>query len=349
MQRQNIFTTLSVTSVMPPALIGNLLDFLITNRAYIVAPEKRSELFKTRFSGHSFLSDIVHRLTVLGKDQAYSILKLPAKTVALREAIDMTFIPIDVRQMADVTTSFTKTLSLIPELNDKLVINVTDITKSNGDLSHAEQFHYRIVRDFLSRSFYASEGNVWISPTLVRYVAKVYSMTIGGQLARVFGLSPQVQMFVQTVLCAFFVGKMTSVEATPAFLKAHGRFMGLNDSQDLTQILAFIEDILGTTAPETLEGVCRVIDAYDHDQLKSGSGSRVTRPVLNTRFASLSTDIHFSVIALEYPPYFLFMILQVLSNIPIGLSYHMKNQNLVREGKEMIEQTIRSSNFFTAL
>lgn len=349
MGRQNIFTTLSVTSVMPPVLVENLLDFLINNRSAILSPEKRSELFKTRFSGHSILSDIVNRLTIVGKDQAYNLIRLPSKTVALREAVDMTFIPIDVLQMKDVAPSFSKSLSLIPELDDKLIINVTDITRSNGDFSDVTQFHYRVVRDFLSRNFYTSVGNVWISPTLVRYVAKVYSMTIGGQLAKVFGLSPSVQSFIQTVFCAFFVGKMSSDDVAPAFLKAHGRQMGLPESNDLNQILALMEDTLGKPIPTTLEDVCKVIQSYGHSQLMGDHGPRITRPVLNMRFNSLFNDGHLSVIALEYPPYFLFLILLVLSNVRIGLSFPMKNLNLIKEGKDIMDSTIRSTTFLNSL
>lgn len=349
MGRQNIFSTVSVASVMPPVLVQNLLDFLINNRSAILPADKRIELFKTRFSGHSILSDIVHRLTIVGKDQAYNLIRLPAKTVALREAVDMTFIPNDILQMKDVAPSFSKTLSLIPELDDKLIINVTDITKSNGDFSDVTQFHYRVVRDFLSRNFYTSVGNVWISPTLVRYVAKVYSMTIGGQLAKIVGLSPAVQSFVQTVFCAFFVGKMSSPDVAPDFMKIHGRHMSLPDLADLNQILALIKDVLDKPVPTSLEEVCKVIDAYGHDQLSGAHGPRITRPVLNMKFNSLFNDGHLSVIALEYPPYFLFLILLVLSDIRIGLSFPMKNLSLIREGKEVMDQTIRSTTFFNSL
>lgn len=349
MGRQNIYKTLSVASVIPTPMIQDLIDFLISNRNFIFSNEKRSDAFKTRFSGHSLLSDFVHRITVLGKDQAYSLVRLPTKIVALREAVDMTFLPIDILQMKELVPSSVKSLSLLPELNDKLVINISDITKVNGDFSDVTQFQYRVVRDFLSRSFYISDSNVWISPTLVRYVAKVYSMTIGGQVARLFGLSPLIQQFVQTVFCAFFVGKMTSEDVAHTFLTVHARQLGLSDSASLNQILAFIQDTLNKPVPTSLEDVCKVIDAYDHDQLKSSHGSRINRPVLNMRFSSLFPEGHVSIIALEYPPYFLFLILLALSNVRIGLSVHMKNMNLIREGHEVFEQLLKSPTIFNAL
>jgi hypothetical protein len=347
--RDNIYKTLSVASVMPASLIEDVINFLAQNRNHVYSDDQRMDLFKTRFSGHLLLSDIVHRITVLRKDQAYSLIRFPSKTLALREAVDMTFVPMDLLQMKEIVPSSTKSLSLLPELNDKLVINVTDITRSSGELSDVTPFQYRIVRDFLSRSYYLSDGNVWMSPTLVRYVAKVYSMTIGGQLARRCNLAPTVKNFVQTVFCAFFVNKMSSDEVAPDFMKVHGRFMDLNDNTETTQILAFIEDTLGHATPRSIEEVCKVIDAFDSTQLKTPNGSRINRPILNMMFGSLASESHVAVIALEYPPYFLFMILLVLSNIRIGLSFNMKSTNALREGKEVFDTLLKSPSFFNAL
>jgi hypothetical protein len=349
MGRENIYKTLSVGAVVSKNNLTDLVDFFIDSRAYVLPSVKKSEAFKTRFSGNSILSDIVHRLTVLGNDKTFSLIKLPTKTIALREVVDMSFIPFDILQMKELITAPVKSLSLLPELDDKLVINITDITKANGDFSDISQFQYRVVRDFLSRSFYMSSGSVWVSPTFVRYIAKVYNMTIGGQIARLFDLSPPVQMFVQSVFCLFFVGKMTSLETAQSFTKSHSKNMGLYNAAELPQIFAFIEDVLGKPAPDNLVDVCRVIDAYGHDQLSGNDGARLTLPVLSTRFGALFNDSHVSRISLEYPPYFAFLIILVLSNVRIGLSFPMKNFNLVKEGQEIFGQAVRSSLFLNSL
>lgn len=345
MGRQNIFTTLGVASIMPSNMRSDLLDFLINNRQNILNNQKRTDAFKHRFSGHGPISDIVHRISVLGKDQTYSLINIPSKSTSLREVVDMTFIPWDILQLKEITPSYSKSLSLIPELDDKIVINVSDIIRNNGDFSDISQLQWRITRDFLSRSFYVSSGNVWILPALVRYVAKVYSMTIGGQMARFFGLSPLIQMFIQTIFGLYFVGKMTSNEVAPDFVRSHYRSMGIIDPTELVQIFAFVEDVLGKKTPENLDDVLKVIDAYGHDSLKDKGMPRFTRAVLNTKFSNLFPDSHVATTSLEYPPYFFFMILLVLSNVRIGLSFSMKNLNLIREGHEVVEQLMKSHLF----
>jgi hypothetical protein len=330
---------------MPTPMIEDVTEFLTLNRAYLLPPEKKSDAFRTRFSGHSLMSDLVYRLSVSSAEKHYSLLRLPSKTVALSEAVDMTFVPLDLLQMKEMTnTSSSKTLSLIPELNDKLVINITDITKADGTFVDATKFNQRVVRDFLSRNYYISTGSAWISTALVRYVAKVYSMTIGGQLSRLFLLSPNVQLFVQSIFCAFFVGKMTSVDTADAFMKANARNLGLPQGIDLQQILAMIHDVLGTPVPLTLEDVFKVIDHFDHDQLKNKGVSRLNRAVLNQKFSSLANEGPVATIALEYPPYFLYLILMVMSNERIGLSFSMKNLNLINEAKQVMDQMTKMPN-----
>lgn len=344
--RQNIFTTLSVASVIPSSMRHELMEFLINNRQYLLSATKANDVFKSRFSGRSLISEIYQRLLASGRDQTYSLIQLPSKSAALHEVVDMTFVPFDLLQLKEADATPIRSLSMIPELNDKLVINITDITKSTGELSDITQFQWRVVRDFLSRSYYTSSGNVWISPTLVRYVAKVYSMTIGGQTARLFNLSPLMATFVQTLFCLFFVGKMTSTSLAQAFVKSHAKHLGLFDSQDLLQIFAFTQDTIHKEAPESLEDVFAIIDAYGHSQISSAKGSRLNRSVLNQKFASLGNEGRVSTIALEYPPYFFFLILLSLSNVRMGLSFFMKNNpQLMREGQEVIEQTMRASNF----
>jgi hypothetical protein len=339
-----VYQTPSGASFMPAKMIEDVEDFLVHNRAYILPHEKTSEAFKTRFFGHSLLSDLVYRLNVSGVDKEFALLRLPSKTVALREAVDQTFVPIDLLQMKEMTTtSSTRTLSLIPELNDKLVINITDITKANGDFLDASRFYNRVVRDFLSRHYYNSTSSAWISTSLVRYVAKVYSMTIGGNLAKLFGLTLNVQLFVQSIFCAFYIGKMTSIDIAEAFMKAHAKPLGLPQGTDLQQILAMMHDVLGKAVPQTLEEVFKVIDAYDHDQLNN---ARLSRAVLNAKLASITPDKPVAAIAMEYPPYFLFLIMQVLSAERIGLSFSMKNLNLLNEGKEVLSQVVKTPSFF---
>jgi hypothetical protein len=155
-------------------------------------------------------------------------------------------------------------------------------------------------------------------------------------------------MFVQTVFCLFFVAKMTSLETAQSFAKAHYKQLGLPGHSDLTQIFAFVEDSLGKPAPESLVDVCKVIDSYGNNDLIGPDGSRLTVPILNMRFASMFNDNHVSIIALEYPPYFAFLVLLVLSNIRINLSFYMKNLNLVKEGNEVFDQLIRSSLFLNS-
>jgi hypothetical protein len=331
---------------MPPSLVGDHLDFLLKHRQYILSPDARATAFRSRFPGRTIIADTVRKLTTQGQDQAYSLIHIPARSVAVGEVVDFGFIPTDIAQMTEISPGHDVALRQIPDLDQKIVINISDLTKSTGDFADVTQFHNRVVRDALCRNYYRSTGSMWLTPPVIRFAAKIYSMTLGGQIARQFELSPLMQSFIQTIFCAFFVGKMTSVETAYPFLKIHGRQMGLPDAPELQIIRSFIEDIVHKPVPDSLEEVLQIIDAYDHTMLKtSKGGSRLTRPVLNAKFASLSPDTHVSIIALEYPPYFVYLLMLALSGVRMSLSFTIKTFRLEKEGKEVFEQIINTPSF----
>ena len=345
MGRQNIFSAISVASVVPPASREDLLQFLINNRQHILRPSEKSDAFNVRFSANTLVSEIVHRIANSGKDTAFNLINLPSKTTSLREVVDMTFIPFDILQLKDVTPTFSKSLSLISELDDKMIINITDIVRNNGNFSDLTQFHWRVVRDFLSRSFYVSPGNSWLTPAVVRYVAKVYSMTMASRISQAFNLTRETTDLVQCVFCLFYVAAMTRAQDAASFVKSSQKQLGIPHSADLHQVTSFVEDILHKSVPESLEEVFAVIDAFGSDGLTGSSGSRLNRPTLMGRFQNLYSESHVSSISLEYPPYFLYMIILALSGSKVGLSYYLKSLNLDKEGREVMGQAIKSPLF----
>lgn len=349
MGRENIYKTVNVSTIVPKSTLGELIDFLIESRSFIIPKPKSNEAFKVRYSGNSILSEIVHKLSIMEKTKEFTLIKIPEKTIALREVVDMNFIPFDILQMKEVVPQVSKALPLIPELDNKIVINVTDLMRANGEFSDITPFYHRVVRDFLSRSFYTSVGSSWISPTFVRYIAKVYNMTIGGEIARKFGLSPLVQMFIQVIFCLFFVGKMTSTESAQNFLKAHHKDMSLPGVEDMKQMFAFVEDTLKKPAPESLIDVCTVIAQYGNDQLIGSHGPRLDVPVLNVMFSSWFQDKHVGMIALEYPPYFAFLVMLVISKIRIGLKFPMDKLNLISEGSRVFDTVLKTPQFFNSI
>ena len=346
MGRESIYKTLNVSYLLHKSSLEDIIDELVAARPYILSEQKMSDAFRVRLGGNSLLAEITRRLADRGKDKDFSLVRLPSKTIGLREVMDWSFIPFDMLQIKDVLPTMNKAVEVIPELNGKMVINITDITNAHGEISGIPKFHERVVRDFLSRSYYTSSSSVWVSPTFVRYAAKVYNMTIGGQISRNFNLQPIDQMFIQTVLCMYFVAKCTTQDITPAFMRAHGGYMRVASGNDLIQISAFVEDVVGKKAPGTLLDVLAIIDAYKLNQLMSGDSSRLTLAVLNQLFSKLFTDNQMSAISLEYPPYFVFMVLNALSGGHSGLTRAMRDRNLMKDGNDEFKTAITSPAFY---
>ena len=350
MSRQNIYSTTSASTILNERAIQNFLSYVKTNRGFIVPSSKNQELCRVRNSSNILISDLYTKMMALGKYNSFSFMRIPLKDNAIKEVVETPYLTFDILQMRDILNSEYKELILIPELNNKIIINYTDISRANGEISDFSQFQSRIVRDFLSRSFYVSKGSAWISPTFVCYIAKVYNMTIGGQIARKFGLSPDIQMFLQILFAIYSVSKMVDNNQVSAFIKAHHKDLGLRtDSVEIEGVFSFIEDTIKRRTPDNLFDVCKIIEEYGSDQLIGTNGPRITVPVLNVMFSSWHNDSFVSFVALEYPPYFAYLILLVISNFRIGLSFSMKNLNLVKEGQNIFQKTIQSSIFLNSV
>jgi hypothetical protein len=350
MGRDNLFKTLNVSSILHEDSITRLLTFLMTNRGAILPTQKKSELFRTRFSGSSPIADLVQSIAASGKDKTYSLLRLPTKMNSLPECIDMTFITMDVMQMKSALKNPpSSSLVAFPEINDRVIVNISDLTKANGDFSDVSQFHGRIVKDFLSRSYYNSSSPTWISPTFVRHVAKVYSMTVAAGLAGQFKTTPVTENLIKIILSLFYVGKMTSPATAVSFVKANARDLGLYDIYDLDQIAALSKEVLGTPIPTNIVDVTRLIAALDISEIGGSEHPHIDVPIMNRKFMTIFSDSNVSRIALEYPPYFAYILLSVASGIRCGLSFSMAKFKLDSENRKVMQELVRNPAVLSGL
>ena len=339
MTRSNLFETVGVRVVISPAMRLQIADFAVDQRQYVLSEDKHLDAFRNRFTGHGPVSDLFQRIAQARLDTGFALMRIPARTVAIPEVMDLSFIPFDLKQIKDCTPGFPTAIAHTASLDDKLLINISDIANANGDFSDITQFQWRVIRDYLSRNYYTNQDKIWLSANIVRYVAKVYSITVSLRLARTFGLSPMVQSFVQLVFALFYIGKMSAVETAPDFVRAHAKQLDFYDLQVVAQTLGFIEDTLDKPAPDSLEDVFAVIAAYGNSQMTKGRLNRVT---LYAKVSSLYSDGHLATIAMEYPPYFVYMLLLALSGARIGLALQLKTmQRLMTEGREIADQLVK--------
>lgn len=349
MSRENIFSVPSAKYIMSPAELIRVLEYFIEQRDCILPTHRAEDLLRHRGGGNTVANEVVSNIVSSGKSNRFSMIRYPLKTTQLRETADSTFVPFDILQMREASHFHNPLLTTIPELSDVMLINVTDLTRANGDLADVGQMQWRVTRDFLSRSYYMDTSSIWISPQFVRYIAKAYSTVIAYRLSKLFGLSPMMMTFVRTVFCHFYLTKMTDPKSSGEFAIANSRELGFYDKQEVAQTIAYAKDVLGKDSPESLEDVFAVIDAQNHTSMFNRGKSRLTRAVLSTTFQSIYPDSHISAIALEYPPYFALLSMMVASGMRIGLSVWMKFANLEKEGRLVFEQTTRSPAFLKGL
>lgn len=335
--RQNIYTTTSCSAVVPPKLLNQFYLFLIAHPAALLDKVTRQEIFSPRRQNQDAISTLFHTISQTGFLDHVRLFKTDKHYVDPPEVTQMIFLPFDELQAEGASPSLKATTQAFPDVHDKIHLNITDLTRADGEVVNYPLLYSRIVRDFLVRSYYVSSQNSWISYPLIQYICKVYNMTLGGFIANLYNLDPAQRGEVIAVFCLYYMGMMTRRDQAPQILKTHIRDLGLPPAMDLDQIFSFTQDVLSKDVPETLEDVFTVVGQLNPKLVT------LNRTILFSRARSLTQENYVNMISLEYPPLFAYFIIRALNGDRTGLSFVLKNTNLLSPGREFL--TRLSSEF----
>lgn len=345
MSRPSLFSYLSAAASVNPKQLTILVEYLIRNTDVFLDTSEMNALFRSKSVVTTPISRIYQRLIETNEQGIFSPIRFRSGVHTINEVAASRHLTLDMLQAIEVVTPATAgAISVQPNLNKKIILNITQFTKASGDVSDTLGLQSVIVRDLLSRSFFTDTRTTWMTPNLTHFVCKVYSMTLGSSVASWYNLDYKTQTILNTLFAFFFLSAMSDDVSAANTLKTKYRYFGLPDSaEDLDQIFALIAMTLQKPTLDSLDDVCTVIDALGVERI------RINRQILNTRLKSLGPDILTTAIALEYPPYFTYLILLVLSGSKIGLSYRLKSFNLMKEASVFVSDLIQTSSFIGSL
>lgn len=343
MSRMSIYDCFPTRQTINDRQLGLLSEFFVTHRDLILDHDHANALFKSRPLTTSSLSKIFSRAIEMGDESLFSVLVIPSGQVSVPEALTMRHVPFDTDQMASVMPSLRAVFQPISALNNKIVLNATQMVRASGGFSDIAGFQNTFVRDLLSRSYFADRKTTWLTPVITQFVSKVYSMSLGSEVAKTYNLDYHTQSMISVLFAFFFLSAMSDADVAAWTIKTRYKYFYLPSVSDIEQILSLVEETLGYRDLKNIDDIFTVIEKFDVARLK------LDRKVLMTRMKALGPDIYTTLIAMEYPPYFLYLILLVLSGAKIGLSFRMKTQNLMKDAASLTEDLIQSSGFIGQL
>jgi len=342
-KRISIYDTLASGQTINAAQIVELAGFVAKNRELKLQVQEARPILNTKTFSVTPVSTIFERMLELNKDRLFSYIRIPQGTVAVPEVITYTHITFDSKQFGAVSGVGYRLIASMPELADTIITNVTPMLRRTGELVDAPRLQGMCIRDLLSRSYYDNPTSLWLTASLIQYLCRCYSMSISVAISGVYNLSFFESRMVMTVFAYYFLRMVTTDEMARAMLKNTSKF-GLGTSVEIGDVLSMVDAVVPPDTDMTLDHACQAVGGLGIDRLKA-----VNRKLLYTVLRSIGPDLQTSMIALEYPPYFTYLVLLALSGQKIGLLYRLKQGGLEKDGAQFATDLALSQSFLHSI
>ena len=320
----------------------NARKFLLDNVSRITfSHDEEVKLLGTQESMmHTVMSDLYQQALVEGKLEMFRLLILD-RIDKIPSWFLISWLDIDTLELRDTDKQSADVLNTISEYRDKILIDITPFysSKKKG-ISDTSNFHSRMVRDMMGRSYYKAEG-MWLTSNLVYQLTKFFSLIISSKIGKTYNLGYQEQFITATALAVFFVNRCT--QNTEVINPMMGKMDFLRRVLDTQPIYDYIEEKY-TVATYDLKAVV--------DTILQFSPSRMGNFNISTLYSMnqhLTSNQVISLIALEYPPYWCHLLVSALSGDKSSMYHSIKTLNLRREAVEFQNELLKTSSFIRAL
>ncbi len=349
--QRSIYSTPTARRFLTTKSFAEIVNFLTDFKSKIVvSPENQKKLFNTRGSSISPISKLFGQTLEMGKDSSYMFLNVrPGSDVSIPEIITYRWLTYDIKQMEVVQPNLYT--ALLPTIfGDKILVDVSPWINASGEVSDTSSIMASVVRGGLSRSYYSST-KVWISPTIARVLARTYSIALGVYVANKFNLNILEKGLLETYLAYYFLSKMfNSRNDAYYFMSANMREFRIQDSNMLADIVGYVNSVNDEATGHkgsdiTLENVCSAISKRFGPKFKHG----FSYGYLVRIFQTWGGDVYTSSVALEYPPYWFYLVLMAASGSKIPVNFYLKNTNEYKEVGTIVDEMSRSVEYFSKI
>lgn len=341
---RNIYLTDASRRSFGPPQIDQFIRFLARERDRVLVPGSvvSDSILKGRPLVRTPLSDIFQRAVDHGKADLLSFVHIPKLVRDVPEPVTYTHMTFDVLQFRDVVRSdLYRALATTP-FKDKMVLNITAWLNASLAVSNLQAIHTITVRDLFSRSYYLSRAP-WITARFVKDGARFYGRVLGSVIGRVHNLTFAERQSVATLFACYYILKCTDVKSFATFLKANEREMGFVRS-DVEQVAARMEDSLKRKDSFTMQEACLLAREVSPTKMRNFSFK-----VLSTKTKGWDPSIFVSQMALEFPPYFVFLLASSASGRKSSLTFDLKKLGLDRDVKTFVTSLASSDAVFKSM
>lgn len=202
----------------------------------------------------------------------------------------------------------------VPAQLQKCWINITPITSIkdsyNGmlNITDAAAFASMVVRAALCSSYVDNE--LWFNPRLEATIVESYSATIAHVLRQAFNLAYEEEKFVQTLFAAYYCQLLSGGQANLAMPPLLGRCQFLGSATDIISRMEDVKPYRDNNGNDLLSPakICKILNQIGPARMKTFMPTQLYRFM-----SSSSIDSQTMMIAMEFPPYWVYQMLRIAS------------------------------------
>lgn len=309
-----------------------IVNFLIQNQhIQLERGELESVIANNRLAIRTPISDMFDRIVDSGSLGSYYSIFIEGKE-STPELLTTPAITIDLKQMNE-----NDKLSSLPKLQSKIVLNTTQYLRRERytgriSVTSLEGLQQEYVRGLLVGSYFDAE--MWLQPALASYLIKTHSIVVSSMISKVYNLSFLEETKLRALFALYMSQRLSgndNVRAPRLYLNTD--FIGSNNelknmSEQVYQIVA---DMVppAANAPLDIATTAAIIPKLV-DTIKLREFNIAT---LFKICGNLGTNIISSQLALEYPPYWLYILIGSMSGMKVPLLFQLRFHKLDVEGK----------------
>ena len=281
------------------------------------------------------MSELFKKLALDGKLDSFYLMNFSdIQTVSIPEILLMDQIIIDGSVLTTCPNFLKKPwINITPYLFKKKTTN--DVLRVSDNL----RLFNAIVLGALCKSYDSSDG--WLTPTLAAMLIKMYSTTITILLQIAYNLSLEEYQLVQTLFSAYYaklLGTSKDTSEIPYLLNRCGYLGSLSEISDRLAL------VFEKRKELDLDVICEILRENGPGKMK-----RFNKNILFRLFAMSAADNQTMLLALEYPPYFVFTLLKNISGHKNPTISNMIKKTGFKKDIDNFVTALMSSQFFTKI
>ena len=301
-----------------------VLKYAVENNQQVLSTNELSMLVQpVRTILKTPMAELFDRLLACDQLTNFAAFYTPSKD-SIPELLTANNITLDLKQFSNGHV-----VQGMPKLHDKILVNITNTIRRDGygevSINSIDTFQNLFVRGQLVAGY--NDLDDWISPSTQEFVIRSYSMILSSMISRYYNLTVVEQMAV----CLHFALYMSQMLTGGNIEETHPPIFYRCTTLAKRPQLEEVADACVTVSKDGLDTgkICGLIAEHGPEKM-----SKFDQTAMYALCDNLGPDAITSRLALEYPPYWVYLLVLALSGAAkIPLIYQLNAQRLLNEGR----------------